>query len=111
MAVIAINATTNWYSGAWAFENVIKRIENQLPLTKSGNLKSTLSRAVVSGACLLDLEQLSVDEFRLFACALKQSKKDYIAGGSASWNRPDFFDPFVKSLEELIRLCDADSRI
>jgi hypothetical protein len=109
MAVIGVNENKNWFTAAWSFEHVLKRVLTCLPESRS-SFKKHLQQSLLNGSCFLNLESVSVEDLQVFEDALERVRSDYLVEGANSWQRPEFFQPFIESLDSLIRLCGEDPR-
>lgn len=110
MVVITINSSDSWFCPNWAFRSLVGAIRPHLPIEEASH--SQLSQALENAGRigLLDVKSFSLEEFQLLTECLRKARADFVTAGAESWRGPEYFQPFVDSLDELIRLCEKDAR-
>lgn len=97
-----------WMPAGWVFDNVLELVASELQ-SEDPSLATILleARIDISGG-YLDLRTLSADRFRSLLRAVERVFNRLIKEGPDAFHDPSFYPGFMKHLDELKRLLQAD---
>src|SRR5258708_4732270 len=93
-----------WTAAGWVYRNVLEGIEDRLPHDQAPRLIQILWQSRESGLEYLKLDDLPINELKLFVKALSDVYASSKQVGSAAFKSPEFFEPFMARIAELLAL-------